>query len=220
MRNQNIIIAIDGPAGAGKSTIAKEVAKRLSIEYIDTGAMYRALTLKAIEKNIDPKDEAAIIELINDTDIDFRNNHIFLDGRNVDMEIRNNIISTNVSYVAKIKLIRNIMVNIQRKLAVSKSVIMDGRDIGSVVFPNADFKFFLTATVEERAFRRLKELKDKGEQNVSFNEIKNQIEKRDEIDTNRESSPLIKSKDAYVIDTTKKSVRDCIEEIIDIIEGR
>ncbi|MBU5437597.1 (d)CMP kinase [Tissierella sp. MSJ-40] len=220
MKNEKFVIAIDGPAGAGKSTIAKEISEKLSIEYIDTGAMYRALTLKAINNNIDPNNEKAIINLMNYTEIDFKNNHIFLDGKNVDKLIRENIVNNNVSYVAKIKEVREGMVKLQQKLAETKSVIMDGRDIGTVVFPKADYKFFLTASVEERAKRRYLELVNKGEKNITYDRIKNEIESRDQIDSTREVSPLRKSPDAYSIDTTSKTISQCVEEIISIIEGR
>ena len=220
MKNEKFVVAIDGPAGAGKSTIAKEISEKLSIEYIDTGAMYRALTLKAINNNIDPNNEKAIINLMNYTEIDFKNNHIFLDGKNVDKLIRENIVNNNVSYVAKIKEVREGMVKLQQKLAETKSVIMDGRDIGTVVFPKADYKFFLTASVEERAKRRYQELLNKGEKNITYDQIKNEIESRDQIDSTREVSPLRKSSDAYSIDTTSKTIGQCVEEIISIIEGR
>ena len=143
MLDKQITIAIDGPAGAGKSTIAKKVAEILSIEYVDTGAMYRALTLKVLNEGLDPKSTEDVKSIIENTSIDFRNNHIYLDNKNVDKEIRENRISKNVSYIAKIKEVREAIVKIQQKLAKTKSIIMDGRDIGTVVLPNADFKFLL-----------------------------------------------------------------------------
>lgn len=219
MLDKNITIAIDGPAGAGKSTIAKKVAEILSIEYIDTGAMYRALTLKVLNEGLDPKSSEDVKFILENTSIDFKNNHIYLDDKNVDEEIRENRISKNVSYIAKIKEVREAMVKIQQELAKTKSVIMDGRDIGTVVLPNADFKFFVVASVEERARRRYKELLEKGEQDISYEDIKKEIENRDRIDSTREISPLIKSEDAYVLDTTGKTVEESVEEIISIIKG-
>ncbi len=219
MLDNNITIAIDGPAGAGKSTIAKKVAEILSIEYIDTGAMYRALTLKVLNEGLDPKSIEDVKSIIENTSIDFRNNQIFLDNENVDKEIRENRISKNVSYIAKIKEVREAMVQIQQKLAKTKSVIMDGRDIGTVVLPNADFKFFIVASVEERARRRYKELLEKGETEISYEDIKKEIENRDRIDSTREISPLVISEDAYLLDTTGKTVDECVKEIISVIKG-
>ncbi|WP_427338742.1 (d)CMP kinase [Caloranaerobacter sp. DY30410] len=212
-----IVIAIDGPAGAGKSTIAKIIAKELNINYIDTGAMYRALTLKALKNKINFDDKNSLISLLDNTDIDYYNNHIYLDGKIVDNEIRNNEVSKNVSKVAKIKEIRIKLVEIQRKIANNKSVVMDGRDIGSYVLPNADFKFYVTASVDERSYRRYKELISKNVE-ISFEQVKEEIKQRDEIDKNREFSPLIKSKDAILIDTTKRTVEECVNEILNIIK--
>ncbi|HEY8361389.1 MAG TPA: (d)CMP kinase [Tissierellaceae bacterium] len=219
MLNKKISIAIDGPAGAGKSTIAKKLAEILSIEYIDTGAMYRAITLKVLNEGLDPKSEEDVKAVLERTTIDFRNNHIYLDNKNVDKEIRENRVSKNVSYIAKIKEVREALVRIQQNLARTKSVIMDGRDIGTVVLPNADYKFFIVASVEERARRRYKELLEKGEKNISYEEIKREIEMRDKIDSTRDVSPLVKSEDAYLLDTTGKTVDECVEEILSIIKG-
>lgn len=218
MLDKNITIAIDGPAGAGKSTIAKKLAKILSYEYIDTGSMYRALTLKVLRLNLDPKSEQDVINTMRGTEIDFQNNHIYLDGVQVDKQIRDNIINKNVSYIAKIKDIRESMVRIQQQLALTKSVIMDGRDIGTIVLPNADYKFFITASVDERANRRYKELIDKGEIEISFDQVKKEIINRDRIDSTRENSPLIKSEDAYLLDTTNKTIDECIDEMISIVK--
>ncbi len=220
MLTKNFTIAIDGPAGAGKSTIAKEVAKILSIEYIDTGAMYRALTLKVLQSKINPELEESVIEIMETTSIDFRDNHIYLDNVQVDKLIRENIINKNVSFIAKIKEVREGMVKIQQQLSKTKSVIMDGRDIGTVVLPNADFKFFLTASVEERAIRRYKELLEKGEAGISLELIREEIQNRDRIDSTREFSPLIQSKDAYILDTTNKTIDECVDEIVSIVRGR
>ena len=215
----NFTIAIDGPAGAGKSTIAKKVSDILNIEYIDTGAMYRALTLKVLQLKLDPKNENHVVAAIKDTNIDFKNNSIYLDNINVDEQIRENIINNSVSFVAKVKEVREAMVNMQRELSKMKSVIMDGRDIGSIVLPDAKFKFFITATVEERASRRYKELVSKGEVDISLEQIKEEIENRDRIDTTREIAPLVQTKDAYKIDTTNMTIVECVEKIISIVRG-
>lgn len=220
MFKKNITIAIDGPAGAGKSTIAKRVAEALSIEYLDTGAMYRALTLKVLKLGLDPMSTDDVINAMTDTSIDFKDNHIYLDDIRVDKQIRENIINKNVSYVAQIKEVREGMVKLQREIARTKSIIMDGRDIGTVVLPDADFKFFLTASVEERALRRYKELLEKGEDGISYDQIKKEIENRDRIDSTRKVSPLMESKDAYRLDTTNKTIDECVEEVISIVRRR
>ncbi|MFA7411745.1 MAG: (d)CMP kinase [Tissierellaceae bacterium] len=217
---KNITIAIDGPAGAGKSTVAKRLAKALSFEYVDTGAMYRALTLKVLKMGLDPNDKFDVIDIMGNTAIDFRDNHIYLDNELVDEQIRNNIINQNVSYIAKIQEVRTGMVKLQRQLAETKSIIMDGRDIGSVVLPDADYKFFITASVDERAKRRYKELIEKGEADISYEKIRKEIELRDHLDSTREASPLIVSEGAIILDTTSKSVDECVEELILIIEGK
>ncbi|MGF7057059.1 (d)CMP kinase [Brassicibacter mesophilus] len=214
---KNYAIAIDGPAGAGKSTISKILAKELGIDYIDTGAMYRALTLKILNTGIDLYDEKKITEVLKNTSIDFRNNHIFLDGINVDEEIRNNEVSTKVSIIAKMIEVRKILVDVQRKIANNKSVVMDGRDIGTFVLPNAEFKFYITASVNERGIRRFKELKEKG-YDVELNKIIEEIENRDRIDSTRDFAPLKKSLDAIEIDTTGKSINEIIIQILEIVK--
>lgn len=218
MSNSYYSIAIDGPSASGKSTIAKMVSKILNIEYIDTGAMYRAITYKVLKNNIDPLDEKAVIDLLKETEIDFINNSIYLDGVNVDKEIRDNIVSKNVSYIAMIKEVREKLVHLQQAMAKKKSVIMDGRDIGTVVLPHADYKFFLTASVEERAKRRFKELINRGE-DVKFEDIVEELKTRDEIDSNREVGPLVRPKDAYLLDTSNKSIEDCVDFIVSIVNG-
>ncbi len=212
-------IAIDGPAASGKSTMAKIISKKLGLEYIDTGAMYRALTLKVLNKNIDFSNISSIVNLLENTEIDFSNNHIYLDNKKVDKQIRKNIINQNVSKIAKIRQVRDIMVKKQQNISKEKNVIMDGRDIGTVVLPNAEYKFFVLASIEERAKRRHLELIKKGEKNVSFEQIKEEIAIRDKIDSNREVGPLLKSPDAYEIDTTNKTIDESVKEILNIIEG-
>ena len=213
----NLVIAIDGPAGAGKSTIAKIIAKKLDINYIDTGAMYRAVTLKCIQNNINIEDESSVIELAKQTEIDFKDNNIYLDGQIVNEEIRSIEVTNNVSNVAKIKEVRYLMVDVQREIGKRNSVILDGRDIGSYVFPNANYKFFLIATPEERGARRYKELVEKGVE-VKLQDVIDDIIKRDEIDSNREFAPLVKAKDAIEIDTTGKSIDEVVASVLDKIK--
>ena len=210
---KNLVIAVDGPAGAGKSTIAKLIAEKLNINYIDTGAMYRAITYKCLQNNIDINNEEEVIELAKKTDIDFRDNNIYLDGKVVNEEIRTIEVTNNVSNVAKIKEVRYLMVDVQRNIGKVSSVILDGRDIGSYVFPNADYKFFLVATPEERGKRRYKELVNKG-YDVNLEEIISDIIKRDEIDSNREFAPLVKADDAIEIDTTGKSINEVVQSVL------
>lgn len=219
MNNKNYSIAIDGPSASGKSTIAKRVSKMLNIEYIDTGAMYRAITYKVLKNNIDPLDEQSIINILETTTIDFINNSIYIDDVVVDDEIRMNKVSKNVSYIAKIKEVRYKLVKLQQSMAKTKSVVMDGRDIGTVVLPNADYKFFVTASVNERANRRYKELIERGEKEISLDSIIADISKRDEIDSNREIAPLRQSEDSYLLDTTNKSIDESVDFIISIVTG-
>lgn len=214
---KNLVIAIDGPAGAGKSTIAKIIAQELNINYIDTGAMYRAVTLKCLQNNTDIKNEAEVIELAKKTEIDFKDNNIYLDGKIVNDEIRTIEVTNNVSNVAKIKEVRYLMVNVQRIIGERSSVILDGRDIGSYVFPNADYKFFLIATPEERGSRRYKELIEKGVE-VKLQDVIDDIIKRDEIDSNREFAPLVKAEDAIEVDTTGKSIKDVVNLVLQKIK--
>lgn len=212
-----MIIAVDGPAGAGKSTISKLIAKKLNINYIDTGAMYRAVTYKCLSEGVDVKNEAAVIEVAKRTDIDFRDNNIYLDSKVVNEEIRTREVSANVSDVAKIKEVRYLMVDVQREIGTRNDVILDGRDIGSYVFPNADYKFFLVATPEERGRRRYKELCENGFEGT-LEEIIKDIEKRDEIDSNREFAPLKKADDAIEIDTTGLGIDEVVETVVSKIK--
>ena len=208
----NLVIAIDGPAGAGKSTIAKIIARELNINYIDTGAMYRAVTLKCLQHGVNIENEAEVIELAKKTDIDFKDNNIYLDNQIVNEEIRTIEVTNNVSNVAKIKEVRYLMVDLQREIGKNNAVILDGRDIGSYVFPNADYKFFLVATPEERGKRRYIELKEKGYEGT-LEDIINDIIRRDEIDSNREFAPLVKAEGAIEIDTTGKD----IDQVVDLV---
>lgn len=214
---KNLVIAVDGPAGAGKSTIAKIIAKDLNINYIDTGAMYRAITYKCLSNNIDINNEEAVKEIAKQTDIDFKDNNIYLDGKILKEEIRTPEVSNNVSNVAQIKEVRYLMVDVQREIGNRSSVILDGRDIGSYVFPNADYKFFLNASPEERGERRYKELVKKGYE-TTLEEVIKDVIRRDEIDSNREFAPLVKADDAIEIDTTGKSIEGVVEDVISKIK--
>ena len=213
-----MIIAIDGPAGSGKSTIAKLIADDLGFVYLDTGAMYRLVTLKALNDGILGNLEK-IEEMLNNLNIDIRGNRFYLDDIDVSEEIRKPVVSGNVSDIAAIREVREKMVDLQRKLSKSKSVILDGRDIGTVVFPNADVKIFLVADAKERANRRYKELIEKGE-NVRIEEIYENILKRDEIDSTRKESPLKKAEDAIEVDTTSKNIEEVKNEILKIIKKK
>ena len=215
-----MIIAIDGPAGSGKSTIAKLIAKDIGLVYLDTGAMYRLVTLKALNEGIlgngKLSDLGKIKKLLDSLNIDIKENGFYLDDVDVSEEIRKPIISENVSDIAAIREVREKMVDLQRKFSKSKNVILDGRDIGTVVFPNADLKIFLVADAKERAKRRYKELVEKGE-NVEIEEIYDNILKRDKIDSTRRESPLKKAKDAVEVDTTFKSIKEVKNEILKMI---
>ena len=213
-----MIIAIDGPAGSGKSTIAKLIADDLGLVYLDTGAMYRLVTLKALNEGI-LGDFEKIKKMLNNLNIDIKENGFYLDNVDVSDEIRKPIVSENVSDIAAIREVREKMVDLQRKFSESKNVILDGRDIGTVVFPSADVKIFLVADAKERANRRYKELVKKGE-NVKIEEIYENILKRDEIDSTRKESPLKKAEDAIEVDTTSKNIEEVKNEILYIIKQK
>lgn len=213
----NIQIAIDGPAGAGKSTIAKKIAEGLDITYIDTGAMYRALTYKAIINSVDIHNHEEIIKLAENTDISIHKGELYLDGKLVKDQIRSQEVNNNVSYIAQIPEVRKILVNLQKKIALGNNVVMDGRDIGTFVLPDANIKIFLTASIEARAYRRYSELLKKGE-DVDLKDIEKSIEERDRIDSEREYAPLTKADDAVVIDTTGLKIEEVIEEIVNLIK--
>ena len=207
-----IRIAVDGPSGAGKSTIAKAIAKKLCIDYIDTGAMYRAVGYKMLQKGIAMDDIPAITEMLKETEIDFSSGNIYLDGENIHDRLRTEEISKQASDCSALGIVRAKLTEQQQKMGEKKSVIMDGRDIGTVVFPDAEYKFYITATAEERANRRFKELIAKGEE-VTYEKVLADIKQRDHNDSTREINPLRKADDALELDTTEMK----IEEVIDFI---
>ncbi len=217
-----INIAIDGPAGAGKSTIAKAISHELEIVYLDTGAMYRTVALKAIRQGIDTLDEEHLAELVKyiDIQIEYKDNEqrIFLDGNEVTGFIRTPDVSIGASKVAVIPAVRIKMVELQRNIARNNDVVMDGRDIGTYVLPDADYKFFLTASLDERANRRYKEMLSKGMTEVDFDEVKKDIAYRDNNDSSRAFAPLSKASDALEIDTTGLEPQEVIRIILDQIK--
>jgi cytidylate kinase len=212
------IIAIDGPAGSGKSTTAKLLAQRLSFLYLDTGAMYRAITLKALENGVDIHDEKELEKLTKNSVISFKNendkNKIFLDGKDVTEKIREPQVDRNVSFVSMHKRVRKILVEKQKEIGRENDLVAEGRDTTTVVFPHA-FKIYLCADIEERARRRFLELKDKGIL-TSLKEQTKEIKKRDKLDSQREASPLCVAKNAVVIDTTHLTIQEQVNKVIEL----
>ncbi len=212
-------IAMDGPAGAGKSTIAKRVAKELQITYLDTGAMYRAITKGVMDHGISFHDQKAISQYAKQAVIAFEGNRIFLDGQDVTEAIRTTEVSAHTSDVAPIPEVRSVLVKAQQQIAEGTDVIMDGRDIGSRVLPNADYKFYLDAAVSERAKRRYEELKaKKALEGKTLSDIEADIEKRDYLDSHRKVDPLMCCEDACRIDTTEMSIDQVCARIIELIK--
>ena len=213
------VVAIDGPGGAGKSTIAKLLAKKLNYLHLDTGAMYRAVTLAALNNNIDFSDKDKLVELAQSIDITFdKKGEIYLNGKNVSEKIRTAAVNNYVSQTAAVKGVRKVLVKKQQQLAQNNKVVMDGRDIATVVLPEAAHKFFLTASLEERARRRYQEVRSKKKK-ADFEEIKNSIARRDKLDSERKHSPLKKAEDAVLVDTTDLSIDQVLDHMIAIIEG-
>ena len=196
------IIAIDGPSGVGKSTIAKKLSKILKINYIDTGAMYRAIAYKVISNNISLDDHDKIKKILEDTDFTYKSNYLYVDG---------------VKLVSSYDYVRNHLVSLQRKIGMEGSCVLDGRDVGTVIFPNADFKFYLTASSKERAKRRF--LQSERKKGLNLEQVRESIEKRDFDDMNRSASPLKKAKDAIEIDSTNKTLKETILEFLSYIRG-
>ena len=213
-----MIIAFDGPAGSGKSTIAKIISEKLGITYLDTGAMYRAVTLYFLENNVDFNDENQVKINLEKIELEFINDKLYLNNKDVSAQIREKNVNDHVSLVSAIRIVREKMVDLQRKMSGKKSVVLDGRDIGTVVFPNADYKFYITASVDVRARRRYEEELEKGISNLSFDEVKKSMENRDYIDSNREVTPLGKADDAIEIDTSDMSIDEVLEKILSYIK--
>lgn len=215
-KDQILVVTIDGPAGAGKSAIAKKLAKALEVSYLDTGAMYRALTLKAMRENVNMENEDDLISLANRTTIDIESLDsgvkVLLDGQDVSQEIRTVEVTNNTFYIARTAGVRAIMVEWQREMGSRKSVVIEGRDVGTVVFPDATRKFYLDADEEERARRRYDELIAKGKE-IDFNDVLNDVKVRDEKDFTRKVGPLKKAEDAVVIDSTKMTIDEVVEEM-------
>ncbi len=214
-------IALDGPSGSGKSTIAKKLSQKLDILYLDTGAMYRATALKALALGIDTFDETGVSTFINDIDLQIKyidgSQHTYLDGEDVSERIREPHVSMAASNISSLKCVRLKMVDMQRKIASGMSCVLDGRDIGSYVLPNADYKFYIVASVDVRADRRYKELTLKGHK-VDFEELKKEIEQRDYNDKNRDFSPLMQAEDAILIDTSYMTVDAVVNKVLSYIE--
>ncbi|MCF0144003.1 MAG: (d)CMP kinase [Firmicutes bacterium] len=208
-------IAIDGPSGAGKSTIAKKVAKELNIDYIDTGAMYRAVGYKMNREGVPFEECDALKEMLDATDIDFASGDIILDGEIVNTLIRTPEVSMLASKCSALPMVREKLVEIQRAMGTRKSVIMDGRDIGTNVLKDAEYKIFLTASAEERADRRFKELQEKGE-DQSYEDVLADIKQRDHNDTTRKLNPLKKADDAIELDTTGMGIDDVVKAVLEI----
>lgn len=211
-----INIAIDGPAGAGKSTIARMVAGRLSYVYVDTGAMYRAATLYFQRLGIDPEEEEQVLQSVKDLGIELipgeHGQQVLVNGQDVTEQIRSLAVNAKVSRYAQIEGLRGRLVSLQRQMALRKGVVMDGRDIGTTVLPDAEVKVFMTATVEERASRRYKEMKEQGE--ISLKQLEADIAERDRLDQEREISPLRQAEDATLLDTTLMSIEEVVETIV------
>lgn len=208
-------IAIDGPSGAGKSTIAKRVAQELAIDYIDTGAMYRAVGLKMLRLGIPMEENEVLLEMLGNTDVDFSEGKVYLDGEDVSGLIRTQEVSKAASDCSAFASVRRKLVELQQAMGRRKSVIMDGRDIGTVVLRDAEYKFYLTATAEERAMRRYKELRGKGSEDT-YEKVLEDVNRRDYNDMHREVDPLRQAEDAVLIDSTNMS----IDEVVDFVISR
>ncbi len=216
--NSHAKIAIDGPAGSGKSTVSREVSRRLKVPYLDTGAMYRAITLKVIQQKVGLDDLEALDKLLGSTQIRFgEDSKVYLDGEDVTEEIRKPPVNELVSPVSCISSVRRHLVAVQQSIAgESGGIIMEGRDIASRVMPDADYKFYLDASIEERAKRRCKEQLEKGI-HLSLREVTAEIKKRDRIDSQREDSPLTVVEDAIIVDTTGMTFIEVVDNIIEVI---
>ena len=220
---KKIVIAIDGHAGCGKSTTARLVAKKLNYIFIDSGAMYRAVTLYLLQKNISLNNHSAVIDSLEKINLSFeknpvsKKNEILLNNENVESKIRSMDINNNVSEVSSIKEVRSFLVKQQHEMGKKKGIIMDGRDIGTVVFPDAELKIFMTASIEARAKRRIEELKNKGESFLE-EEIYTNLRERDYKDSTRKESPLRKAADAITIDTSQLTIEEQVDKVIALVD--
>ena len=216
----SFIVAIDGPAGSGKGTITKIVGEKLKLVNIDTGATFRCVALNMIQKNVSMNDEENLEKLLKEIDIEIKTNgKIYLNGEDVTKRIRENDVNSLVSPISVIPMVRNRLLEIQRKIAKGKDVIMEGRDIGTVVFPNADVKIYLDATAEERAKRRVLQNKENGIAS-SYNEVLEGIKDRDKRDSTRKIAPLKRAEDAIYVDTTNMNIENVVKEIVNIIKDK
>ena len=215
------VVAIDGPAGSGKGTITKIIAEKRNLVSIDTGAMYRCVALDCLENKVEPTDIAGIEKILKDIDIKLENKNgvqkVFLNGKDVSEEIRTPKVDDVVAKYAAIKQVRDKVTPIQRKMGETQNIIMEGRDIGTVVFPNADVKIFLDCSLEERANRRYKQDIENG-MNVTYEEVLESIIERNKLETEREIAPFVKAEDAIVVDTTHLSIEEVVNEILKIID--
>ncbi|MBQ3292141.1 MAG: (d)CMP kinase [Mogibacterium sp.] len=212
-------VAIDGPGGTGKSTIAKAIAAKFGLEYIDTGAMYRSLALKSVRLGVSPDDEAAVEAMLENTTIDFVDNHVYLDGEDVGDLIRTNEISMAASNISKLPCVRAKVDEVSKHLAATRDVVMEGRDIGTIVIPDAEVKVFMTAAPEIRAQRRFDQLREAGKP-ADYDEIFADIQKRDYQDSHRALNPLRQAEDAVYLDTSNMTIEENIEAIADLIRER
>ncbi|MGN1297101.1 MAG: (d)CMP kinase [Clostridia bacterium] len=219
----SFVVAIDGPAGSGKGTITKLVAKKLNLVNVDTGAMYRCVALKALRNDIDSTEIKKIEELLSDITIEIKregeNQIIFLDGEDVSNQIRTPEVDACVAKFAALACVRNKVTPLQRKMGERQDIIMEGRDIGTTVFPNADVKIYLDASVEERANRRYKQDLEKG-MKVTYEEILESIKKRHKLETEREIAPLVQAEDAIYIDSSNMTIEEVVNKVIEIVNGR
>lgn len=219
----SFVVAIDGPAGSGKGTITKLVAKKLNLVNVDTGAMYRCVALKALRNDIDSTEIKKIEELLSDITIEIKregeNQIIFLDGEDVSNQIRTPEVDACVAKFAALACVRNKVTPLQRKMGERQDIIMEGRDIGTTVFPNADVKIYLDASVEERANRRYNQDLEKG-MKVTYEEILESIKKRHKLETEREIAPLVQAEDAIYIDSSNMTIEEVVNKVIEIVNGR
>jgi cytidylate kinase len=219
---KKMIITIDGPAGAGKTTVAKEVAKRLGFLYLDTGAMYRAMTLKALNEGVTVEEKEKLVEMTKETILIVKKDEkkgmrLWLDGEEVTDKIRTEEVTNNIWWVCRVKEVRKKMKRIQREIGANGRIVVEGRDIGTVIFPDAPYKFYLDASIDERAKRRWLEQKNKGMESSNIEKLKQDIKERDHKDFTREIAPLKKAEDAIHVDTTGLTIEQVIGKIISIV---